>query len=67
MESIENWAESPVYPGYRYKVTQRGACTVTIHRPVLTPEEQAKRLGQVRTAAEKLLKATIHNKRKVNT
>lgn len=67
MENIETWAESPEYPGYRYTVIQSGNCTMTIHRPVLPPEEQAKRLGELRTAAEKLLKATILNKRKANT
>ena len=32
-----------VHDGYRTKVIQVGNCTVEINRPILTPEEQAKR------------------------
>lgn len=63
MESMTAWAPSPEHPGYLVQTIQRGAHTITIHRPVLSPEEQAKRLGQVKTAAEKLL-TSIHKGRK---
>ena len=32
-----------VHDGYRTKVIQVGNCTVEINRPILTPDEQAKR------------------------
>lgn len=55
MASTNTWAPSPKHPGYLVQTIRRGAHTITVHRPVLSPEEQAKRLGQVKTAAEKLL------------
>ena len=32
-----------VHDGYRTKVIQVGNCTVEINRPILSPDEQAKR------------------------
>ena len=32
-----------VHDGYRTKVIRVGNCTVEINRPILTPDEQAKR------------------------
>jgi hypothetical protein len=40
MES-NDWATG-IREGYRTKVIQVGNATVEIHRPILTPEEQAK-------------------------
>lgn len=39
-----------VHEGYRTKVIQVGNCTVEINRPLLSPEEQAKREETVRQA-----------------
>lgn len=36
-----------VHEGYRTKVLKVGNCTIEIHRPILTPEEQRKRETQV--------------------
>lgn len=36
-----------VHEGYRTKVIKVGNCTVEINRPILTPEEQKRREGQV--------------------
>ena len=36
-----------VHDGYRTKVIQVGNCTVEINRPILSPDEQAKRERQV--------------------
>ena len=36
-----------VHEGYRTKVIQVGNCTIEINRPILTPEEQKRREGQV--------------------
>lgn len=39
-----------VHDGYRTKVIQIGNCTVEINRPILSPDEQAKREEAVKTA-----------------
>ena len=39
-----------VHDGYRTKVIQVGNCIVEINRPILTPDEQAKREDAVRQA-----------------
>ena len=36
-----------IRPGYRTKLLKVGNCTIEIHRPILTPEEQKRREGQV--------------------
>lgn len=36
-----------VREGYRTKTIQMGNCTIEIHRPILSPEEQKRREGQV--------------------
>ena len=36
-----------IRPGYRTKVLKVGNCTIEINRPILTPEEQKRREGQV--------------------
>ena len=42
VQMAETWTTG-VHDGYRTKVIQVGNCTVEINRPILTPEEQAKR------------------------
>lgn len=41
MELKSEWVTG-IKEGYRTKVFQTGNATVYIHRPILTPEEQAK-------------------------
>lgn len=36
---------------------------IRVHRPALTPEERAKRMARIKTAAENLLKASIHRRK----
>ena len=36
-----------VHPGYRTKVIKVGNATIEINRPILAPEEQARREAQV--------------------
>ncbi len=38
---------------------------VTVRRPELTPEERAKRMAEIKTAATALIVAQIHIQRKV--
>ena len=45
------WAISKENPGYREKIVRQGNCKIIILRPILTPEEQAKR---ERKAADEL-------------
>lgn len=41
MDTKSEWVTG-IKEGYRTKVFQTGNATVYIHRPILTPEEQAK-------------------------
>jgi hypothetical protein len=36
-----------IHEGYRTKTIQYGNCTIEINRPILTPEERAKREAEV--------------------
>lgn len=42
MTETDGWVTG-IREGYRTKVIRVGNATVEIHRPILTPEEQAKR------------------------
>ncbi len=63
MESTNTWAASPEHPGYRCKTIQRGACTIVVHRPMLTDKERIKRERVVETVLSNYAKATIHKGR----
>jgi hypothetical protein len=39
--------QTDVREGYRTKTIQMGNCTIEIHRPILTPDEQRKREKQI--------------------
>ena len=56
---MNDWTLSTEHPGYKCKTIQRGACTVTILRPVLDEQEAAKREKHVKAAAESALKNYI--------
>lgn len=58
---MSNWT-TDVIPGYRTTTIQHGNCTITVHRPVLTKEEAAKRERQVLDAMESTMKAYITRK-----
>ena len=49
MEMTAEWVTG-IHEGYRTKVIQVGNATIEINRPILTPEEQAKREDAVRQA-----------------
>lgn len=49
-----------VHEGYRTKVVQVGNCTIEINRPILTPEEQKRREGQMIEALKRFGKETYH-------
>ncbi len=42
--------ETGIQEGYRTKTVRFGNCTARIHRPILTPEEQARREEEVKLA-----------------
>ena len=46
MERTAEWVTG-IHEGYRTKVIQVGNATVEINRPILSPDEQAKRERQV--------------------
>ena len=50
-----------VHEGYRTKVIQVGNCTVEINRPLLSPEEQAKREESVRQALKSFGKEKLEH------
>lgn len=39
--------QTDIREGYRTKIVKMGNCTIEIHRPILTPDEQRKREAQV--------------------
>ena len=49
MEMTAEWVTG-IHEGYRTKVIQVGNATIEINRPILSPEEQAKREEAVRQA-----------------
>lgn len=44
------------------KTIKHGACTITLHRPVLTDAERAKRERQIQGALERVMRDYIHSK-----
>ena len=46
---MSHWTTG-IQPGYRTKVIQVGNATIEINRPILSPDEQAKRERQVTEA-----------------
>lgn len=53
MTEAESWVTG-IHEGYRTKVIQVGNVTVEINRPILSPEEQAKRERQVLEALKSI-------------
>ena len=49
METTAEW-KTGIHEGYRTKVIRVGNATVEINRPILSPDEQAKRERQVTEA-----------------
>ena len=61
-----------VKEGYRTKTMQIGNAIVTVHRPILDPEERARREARIKEAAQALLrelyrKGYFDQKRKEHT
>lgn len=53
---MNDWTLSAEHPGYRCKTIQRGTYSVTVLRPELKPEEQAKREGHAREVIARTIK-----------
>lgn len=49
METTADWVTG-IHEGYRTKVIRVGNATIEINRPILTPDEQAKREETVKQA-----------------
>lgn len=56
-ECSEDWTLSEERPGYRFKTLKYENCTINIYRPILTPEEAAKREKEVMDALEPIMRA----------
>ncbi len=61
---MNNWTTSTEHPGYKCKTITRGNFTVTVFRPNLDEEEQAKRERQLKAVAESALKNYIERRYK---
>ena len=59
---MSTWTQAPERPGYRRKVIQHGAATITIYRPELDEAEAAKATETTRTALESAMRAYIRSK-----
>lgn len=53
----EGWVPSEREPGYYVKTIQCGNATVNILRPILSPEEQAKREAELMAANDRFILA----------
>lgn len=60
---MEDWKPSQTRPGYLERTRITETCIVTTYRPILTEEERAKILKQVKIAAEKLLRSALLSKK----
>lgn len=59
---MSTWTTAPERPGYRRKVIQHGAATITIYRPELDEAAAAKATETTRTALERAMRAYIRSK-----
>ena len=59
---MDEWTTG-VRPGYRTKTLRHGNCTIIVHRPILEPEEMARREKQVINAMECLVRSTMAKER----
>lgn len=57
----DNWT-TDVRPGYRTKTLQYKGCTITVHRPILSDEERARREQEVVTAMASAMRDYIFKK-----
>jgi uncharacterized 2Fe-2S/4Fe-4S cluster protein (DUF4445 family) len=57
----KSW-ETGIVPGYETKIVQVGNCTVRIHSPILTKEEQARREEELKNALANLGRSMNHEK-----
>ena len=56
MDTTEEWAILPEYPGYRVKSFQHEHCKITILRPILDEPERKKIESYVKTSLEGTLR-----------
>lgn len=45
---MSDWTMATDRPGYRVKVLQRGSCSISVYRPILSQAEQTKREQHVK-------------------
>ena len=55
MTESDGWVTG-IHPGYRTKIIKTPYGTAEINRPILSPEEQARREEEVKRAISKFLK-----------
>lgn len=65
-EYSEEWTLSEERPGYRFKTLRYKNCTINVYRPILTPEEAAKREAQVVHALESFMGSYFRKKEQCN-
>ena len=58
MTESDGWVTG-VHPGYRTKVVKTANATIEINRPILAPEEQARREEEVKQAIVALMKGCM--------
>lgn len=49
---MDEWTPSEKWPGYVCRTIKHGNATIIVHRPILAPEEKAKREKQVKRDLE---------------
>lgn len=67
MEYSEDWTLSEERPGYYFKTLRHKYGTINIYRPILTPEEAAKREKQVVHILETVMRDYLRRKEQCNS
>ena len=60
---MDEWTTG-VRPGYRTKTLRHGNCTIIVHRPILEPDEMARRERQVIDAMTVAMRSTVARDRR---
>lgn len=61
---MSNWT-TDARPGYRSTTIHHGNCTITVHRPLLTQQEAAKRERLVLDAMEAAMRSSAQEVKRV--
>ena len=62
-EITSEWTRSKDRPGDVSKTVQTEKAKITVHRPILTPEEQERRMKAIHDAAVRLIISTEQKKK----